>query len=189
LPTRRRSSERRVIGLAPDSNGSLANVVASFNAVTGDAPRRNKLNFKQNGLLIPYDYDIWHEKHFQGIQRIPRTLPGTSDASPRFVLSGSDNADLFTVEFDAASSNMHGLVGALPDTPAPNSRAIAVQSVGRYLDGNGRGHLGGLQVSGKWLAGGVEQGGGSGPSTLQFWDLTKLPSPAECHDILHLFAR
>jgi hypothetical protein len=119
------------------------------------------------------------------MQRIPRSLVSTSDTNPRFVLSGSDNADLFTVNFSQPSP-ASGLVGpyANPDSPFTETKVIGVESNGgRYYDSNDRMHLGALGVSGRWLAGGVEKGGGEGPSMLRFWDVSRLPNPMLVREI------
>jgi hypothetical protein len=168
----------------PDSNGSVSDVAAAFNAIVGDGPNRNKLNFSQNSIVVgAYRNGVFNEPHFQGLQRIPRTLASTTDTAPRFVLSGSDNADLYTVNFSQPAPGPFGLVGPVPNTPASGTAVIGVESNGSYYDSNGRGHLGGLQASGRWLSGGVEKGGGSGPSTIRFWDLSTLPNPVHVREM------
>lgn len=167
----------------PDSNGSIFDVPAAFNALPGHESNRNKLNFGQGECgqgtcMVPYD-EIWTgNKHFQGLQRIPRTLTSTSDNNPRFVLSGSDNADIFTINFNQPNP-ASGLVGpGLGGSPTSLTKVIGVESNGvGDRDEDGRMHLGGLQVSGRWLVGGIEKKGGPGPSWLRFWDVSRLPNP------------
>lgn len=172
----------------PDSNGSVADVPLAFAEMTGNAPRRNKLNFSQASMVLGAYTNNHNDKHFQGMVRVPRTLASNNDNFPRFVLAGSDNADLYTVQFaaDPAAASL-GLVGSLPNTPSILSRVVGQSgNGGKYLHNGApsswlpavwNSHLGGLQASGRWLAGGIEAGGEAGPSTLRFWDISHLPNP------------
>lgn len=160
----------------PDSNGSVQDVQFAFEQLSGNSPRRNKLDFRQDGKVLgAYTYHIEHLPHFQGLQRVPRTLDSSPDALPKFLLSGSDNADLYTVQFDQ-NARADGLIGPQSLPLRAGTKVLGGTSVGSYYDSHDKGHLGGLQASGRWLGGGVELGG-AGPSTLRFWDLSRLPNP------------
>ena len=152
----------------PDGNGSLTDVAAKFRDIVGTSPKRYKLNVRQAGL-IPADYKkSWKpwdvSPHFQGVQRI-------TSSGGYLALTGSSDADLFIAQISPVDTG--GLIGPQPDTPNTYTEVIAHTTAPRFQNS---GHLGGIQATGHWLVGGVENSN-SGQASLSFWDTVDVRAP------------